>query len=124
MNVLMRENCSANKQIPHQERITMSLQKAYQMTIIDGIFQAKLNPKHELLILAEKIDWERLAEELASHYSKIGRAGKPIRMMVGAHLLKHMHNMSDEEVVKRLNGDIYWMAFCGIDEPFTGDNWQ
>jgi IS5 family transposase len=103
---------------------SMSLQKAYQITIIAGVFQAKLNPNHELLILAGKIDWERLAEELASNYSKIGRAGKPIRLMVGAHILKHMHNLSDEEVVKRLNGDIYWMAFCGIDEPFTSDDWK
>lgn len=102
----------------------MSLQKAYQMTIIAGLFQAKLNPKHELLILAEKIDWERLTDELAPHYSKIGRSGKPIRLMVGAHVLKHMHNMSDEETVKRLCGDVYWMAFCGIDQPFATDTWE
>lgn len=102
----------------------MSLQKAYQMTIIAGVFQAKLNPRHELLILAEKINWERLTEELAPHYSKIGRSGKPIRLMVGAHILKHMHDMSDEQTVKRLAGDVYWMAFCGIDEPFSSDSWE
>jgi IS5 family transposase len=101
----------------------MSLQKAYQMTIVAGLFQAKLNPNHELLILAEKVDWERLAEELAPNYSKIGRSGKPIRLMVGAHILKHMHDMSDEEVVNRLTGDVYWMAFCGIDEPFRSETW-
>jgi IS5 family transposase len=94
------------------------------MTIIAGVFQAKLNPNHELLILAQKIDWERLAEELAPYYSKIGRSGKPVRLMVGAHLLKHMHNISDEEVVNRLSGDVYWMAFCGIDEPFGSEAWQ
>ena len=93
------------------------------MTIIDGLFQAKLNPNHELLILAEKIDWERLAEELSPNYSKVGRAGKPIRLMVGAHFLKHMHNLSDEEVVQRLNGDVYWMTFCGIDKPFATLDW-
>jgi len=102
----------------------MSLQKAYQMTIVAGVFQAKLNPNHELLILAEKIDWERLAEDLRPHYSKVGRAGKPVRLMVGAHILKHMHDMSDEQTVKRLAGDVYWMAFCGIDEPFANDIWE
>jgi IS5 family transposase len=103
---------------------SMSLQKAYQITIIAGIFQAKLNPNHELLILAEEIDWERIADELAPSYSKIGRRGKPIRLMVGAHILKHMHNMSDEAVVNRLAGDVYWMAFCGIDEPFATEEWE
>lgn len=102
----------------------MSLQKAYQMNIIDGLFQAKLNPNHELLILAEKIDWERIAEELAPNYSKSGRNGKPIRLMVGAHLLKHMFDMSDEQVVARLVGDVYWMAFCGIDNPFGTADWS
>jgi IS5 family transposase len=102
----------------------MSLRTAYQMTIIAGLFQAKLNPNHELLILARKIDWERLAEALAPKYSKIGRSGKPVRLMIGAHILKHMHDISDEEVVKRLTGDVYWMAFCGIDEPFQNESWE
>jgi IS5 family transposase len=109
---------------PRPERISMSLQKAYQMTIIAGVFQAKLNPKHELLILAAKIDWELLAQELESYYSLRGRNGKPVRLMVGAHILKHMHDMSDEQAVKRLAGDVYWMAFCGIDEPFSNENWE
>lgn len=102
----------------------MSLQKAYQMTIVAGIFEAKLNPKHELLILAGKIDWQGIAEELRPSYSKIGRNGKPIRLMVGIHILKHMHNMSDDDAVKRLAGDVYWMAFCGINEPFGSEDWE
>ncbi|MBU6454565.1 MAG: IS5 family transposase [Cyanobacteria bacterium REEB67] len=102
----------------------MSLQKSYQMTIVAGVFQAKLNPSNELLILAEKINWEAITEALAPSYSNLGRAGKPIRLMVGAHILKHMHDMSDEDVAKRLGGDVYWMAFCGIDEPFVTEDWQ
>jgi len=102
----------------------MSLQKAYQMTIIDGVFEAKLNPNHELLILAAKIDWERLSEELAPNYSNIGRHGKPIRMMVGAHILKHMFNLSDEQVAARLCGDVYWMKFCGITAAFSNQDWR
>lgn len=120
----MRENCSVNKQEPHRERNAMSLKTDYQMTIIEGVFQAKLNPEHDLLILAAKIDWERLAEELEPYYSKVGRGGKSIRLMVGAHILKHMHDMSDEAVVERLCGDVYWMAFCGINEPFATVDWK
>ena len=71
-----------------------------------------------------KIDWERLAEELEPYYSKVGRSGKPIRLMVGAHILKHMHGISDEAVADRLCGDVYWMAFCGINEPFATVDWK
>ena len=44
----------------------MSLKTDYQVTIIDGVFQTKLNPEHDLLILAAKIDWERRAAESQS----------------------------------------------------------
>ncbi len=124
MDAFVRENCSANKQQSRTERISMSLQTAYQMTIIDGVFEAKLNPSHELLILAGKIDWERLCEELKTNYSNIGRNGKPIRLMVGAHILKHMHNLSDEQVAARLCGDVYWMRFCGINQAFSTADWR
>jgi IS5 family transposase len=102
----------------------MSLQTAYQMSIIDGVFEAKLNPKHELVILAKKICWERLAEELEPFYSNIGRKGKPIRLMAGALILKHMFNLSDEQVTERLCGDVYWMHFCGITQPFLAPDWR
>ena len=102
----------------------MSLQQSYQMTIIEGLFQAKLNQEHELLILAEKFNWEEIAEQLAPFYSRIGRNGKSIRLMVGAHLLKHRFNVSDEEVAQRLAGDIYWMAFCGITGAFSSPDWR
>lgn len=120
----VRENCIAYTQRPRTERIAMSLQKAYQMTIVDGVFEAKLNPEHELLILAAKIDWEQLTDELATSYSNIGRNGKPIRLMVGAHILKHMFNLSDEQVAARLCGDVYWMKFCGIVEAFSTPDWR
>lgn len=124
MSLLMRDNCSIKINKPHQERIAMSLQQYYQMTFVDVFFQAKLNPEHELLILAEKIDWEGISEKLAPFYKKTGRNGKSIRLMVGSHILKHRHNMSDEEVVQRLGGDIYWMAFCGIENPLTSPDWK
>src|SRR5580658_1727825 len=102
----------------------MSLEKAYQMSIADGVIQAKLNPNHELLVLADRIDWERLVEVLSAYFSKAGRHAKPIRLMVGAHLLKHMHNLSDEQVARRLSGDIYWMAFCGVSDAFSSPEWK
>lgn len=124
MDTPMQENCITYVQETAYRKDSMSLQTAYQMTIIDGVFEAKLNPNHELLILAGKIGWEKLSEELAENYSSIGRGGKPIRLMVGAHILKHMFNLSDEQVVNRLCGDVYWMQFCGIDSAFSSPDWS
>jgi IS5 family transposase len=34
--------------------------------------------------------------------------------MVGLHLLKHLHDLSDEDVTAGLHENIYWMHFCGV----------
>ena len=55
-------------------------------------FADHLNPAHELLRAAQLIDWDSLHETLSKYYSPFGRSGKPIRLMVGLHILKHRYN--------------------------------
>jgi IS5 family transposase len=45
----------------------------------------------------------------------MGRMAKSIRMMVGLQILKHMYNLSDEQVVAGLQENIYYRYFCGLD---------
>ncbi len=53
--------------------------------------------KHPLYILANKIDWGVFEKAFAPLYSaRIGRPAKPIRLMVGLLILKHIRNLSDE----------------------------
>ncbi|ESY42095.1 hypothetical protein X747_15315 [Mesorhizobium sp. LNJC384A00] len=40
---------------------------------------------------------------------------KPTRLMVGLHYLKHVHELSDEEVVERWVENPYWQFFCGFE---------
>jgi IS5 family transposase len=77
--------------------------------------QQLLDPTHELLILAQQIDWEAITEALRPYYHRLGRYAKPLRLMVGLHLLKHRWNLSDARVVQGLHENLYWMTFCGID---------
>ncbi|MBC8554057.1 MAG: IS5 family transposase, partial [Candidatus Brocadiales bacterium] len=42
-----------------------------------------------------------------------GRPGKPTRLMVGLHYLKHTYNLSDDEVVLQWLENPYWQYFCG-----------
>lgn len=65
-------------------------------------FDQLLNPRHELVQLARKIDWSRLEMALASCYSQdMGAPGKATRLMVGLQYLKYTFNESDESVVAR-----------------------
>ena len=78
-------------------------------------FADRLNPDHELLRAAALIDWDRLQEALSKYYSPLGRSGKPIRLMVGLHILKHRFNCSDERAVEELHENAYWQCFCGFE---------
>lgn len=73
-----------------------------------------LNQKHPLYILAEKINWEVFEEAFLPLYCQDnGRPAKPIRLMVGLLMLKHIRNVSDESVVEQWGENNYYQYFCG-----------
>jgi IS5 family transposase len=56
-------------------------------------FEEVLDKKHPLCVLANKINWKFFEDEFSKHYHKtMGRPAKPIRMMVGLLILKHLRN--------------------------------
>ena len=79
------------------------------------VVQQVLDPTHELLVLAHQIDWEAITDALRPYYHRLGRYAKPLRLMVGLHLLKHRLHLSDARVVQGLHEHLYWMTVCGID---------
>lgn len=97
---------------PEKEIKTASLFQPLLVDIID--------PAHELVALARRIDWQWLDDELAPLYSGTGRAGNPTRLMVGLHLLKHAKALSDEEVCRQWKDNPYFQFLCG-EEHFRHD---
>jgi len=83
----------------------------------DDLFRARLdqiiNMKHELVVLADKIDWTWLDAELAGCFSDRGRPAEPVRFMLGMFLLKHSYALSDEQVWDRWVQDPYFQYFTG-----------
>jgi transposase, IS5 family len=76
-------------------------------------FEEQLNHRHALYILANKINWKQFEEAFAKHYSDEGRPAKPIRLMVGLLMLKHIRNLSDESVVEQWSENAYYQYFSG-----------
>lgn len=73
-----------------------------------------LNPNHELVVLANKIDWIALEVAFADCYHPdIGAPAKAIRLMAGLQYLKYAFNESDESLVARWVENPYWQYFCG-----------
>ena len=69
---------------------------------------------HELCVLANKIDWDSLEEDLSIYYTlDNGRPSIPIRKVAGVLLLRRMFNASDERSIEIWKENPYWQYFCG-----------
>jgi len=83
----------------------------------DDLFRVRLdqiiNLKHELVVLAERIDWVWLDDELAGCFSDQGRPAEPVRFMIGMFMLKHTYGLSDEQTWDRWVQDPYFQYFTG-----------
>jgi len=69
---------------------------------------------HEIIRLADSIDWQVLDSTFGESYcDDNGRPAKIIRLMIGLHYLKAMFGESDESVVAKWVENPYWQYFCG-----------
>jgi IS5 family transposase len=91
--------------------------KQQQKARHDDLFRARLdqiiNMKHELVVLADKIEWAWLDEQLAESFSDQGRPAEPVRFMLGMFVLKHTYGLSDAQVWDRWVHDPYFQYFTG-----------
>jgi len=73
-----------------------------------------LDQKHPFFILSHQINWSVFEEAFSVLYClDNGRPAKPIRLMVGLLILKHLRNISDESVVEQWAENTYYQYFCG-----------
>ena len=69
---------------------------------------------HPLAKLGRAIDWRFLEARFGAVYSdKAGHPPLPTRLMAGLSILKHMHNLSDEDLCARWIENPYYQLFCG-----------
>ena len=84
----------------------------------DELFRARLdqiiNMKHELVRLADAIDWPHLEARFGEVYSDgPGMPPLPTRLMAGLAILKHTFDLSDDEVCARWVENPYFQYLCG-----------
>ncbi len=92
-----------------------------------------LDINHELIKLSKHIDWESLDKEWGALFvSTKGAPAIRTRLIAGLHYLKHLHDLSDEQVVKGWTENPYWQYFCGEEyfqhkmpiHPTTMTKWR
>jgi IS5 family transposase len=95
-----------------------------RLRLFEKPLQEIINVKHRLVGLAGVIPWDSVCKPLEEKFSDdTGRPALPARLVVGAHYLKFMYSVSDEEFVERWVENPYWQYFCGeqyfeYDIPF------
>jgi IS5 family transposase len=69
---------------------------------------------HPLAKLGRSIDWGFLEDRLGAVYTdRPGRPPLPTRLMAGLAIIKHMHDLSDEELCARWLENPYYQLLCG-----------
>ena len=78
--------------------------------------ETMLDSKHPLFKLANMVDWSLFENSFAPLFcADNGRPPKPIRLMTGLLMLKHLRNVSDEQVVVQFAENAYYQYFCGLE---------
>lgn len=96
----------------------MSRPREKRETGEQDLFRSRLDQiidmKHELVRLAQVIDWPVLEARFGSVYSDgPGMPPLPTRLMAGLAILKHTFDLSDEEVCARWVENPYFQYLCG-----------
>jgi IS5 family transposase len=96
----------------------MSMPHEKRETGAQDLFRSRLdqiiNMKHELVRLAQAIDWRFLEKRFGAVYSDgPGMPPLPTRLMAGLAILKHTFNLSDEAVCARWVDSPYFQYFTG-----------
>ena len=94
-----------------------------QLNVFQTPLVSVINMDHELVLLAQRIDWKSVDKEFSIYYPYMGRRAVPVRKMVGSMILKQMYNLGDETFVDRWIENPYWQYFCGetffqYEKPF------
>lgn len=88
--------------------------KPVQAQLWKTMLKDLVDPNHELVLLAQAIDWERFEKALEGAYSPDnGRPSCSIRMLAGLTMLRVRFGLGDQEVLDGWVENPYWQFFCG-----------
>jgi IS5 family transposase len=74
----------------------------------------QLNPKHELMLLGEAVDWSEIERSFSAHFaSTTGRPALAPRLVAGLLYLQHAYDCSAEIAFNTWVENPYWQFFTG-----------
>lgn len=74
-----------------------------------------IDRNHELVLLADRMEWSHLEKELSGYYFRSGRPSMPILLMVGCLLLKMIYNLGGETLCRGMENESVHAVFLRHD---------
>ena len=93
--------------------------RSSKQTVLDFYlpFGGKLSADNRWVKLAEIIPWDALGAVYNSNFNpRMGPPAIPSRVVIGALILKHMKNLTDEEVIEDIRENPYYQYFLGFED--------
>ncbi|OQB97407.1 MAG: hypothetical protein BWX81_00908 [Spirochaetes bacterium ADurb.Bin110] len=91
-------------------------EKVPEFEKFDMVFGGKLNRQNRWVILAELIPWDKVEEKYAALFvTNNGRPALPVRVALGALIVKEKKKISDEELVEDIRESPYLQYFLGYE---------
>jgi len=90
-----------------------------QMVIEDFVlpFEGKLDANNRWVKLAKMIPWEKIENDYAELFpSSTGTVAKPLRMALGALIIKERCGFTDRETVEQITENPYLQYFIGLEK--------
>ena len=85
-----------------------------QMELFKVELMRIVNTSHEMVKLADTIDWANFDRRFARMWQDKGRPAIDTRVMVSLHYLKYSYDLSDEQVVESWLQNPYWQYLIGM----------
>jgi len=98
-----------------------------QLEFVDDFFLpfgGKLDKRNRWVRLAEIIPWDKVEEEYISLFSDMGAPAKPVRMALGALIIKEKMGFSDIETMwkRHRKSEPEWYPYVSFSDIINGTN--
>ena len=91
-------------------------EKVPEFEKFDMVFGGKLNRQNRWVILADLIPWDKVEEKYSQLFAtNNGRPALPVRVALGALIIKEKKKVSDEELVEDIRESPYLQYFLGYE---------
>lgn len=108
---------------PSKKRASLREYTPQNQLTLDGFEHpfSKLDPQNRWVKLSKSIPWDSIVNLYRKHHPTKGTGRPPLspRILIGAIMIKHLHDYDDRETIEQIKENIYLQYFLGFSSFTT-----